>query len=185
MTKHTKEQYIKEAVPLMMKQFGYTNEMAVPRIEKVIINTGFGKAINGKSADEQKKIIAEIGDGISLIAGQRAAVKSAKKSIAGFKLRKGSPVGVAVTLREQRMYDFLDRLIHVVLPRSRDFRGIDKKAFDKSGNITIGITEHTFFPEILPEKVRTNFGLQITIQIAGKNKEQGLALLEVLGFPFK
>lgn len=180
-----KEKYTKEVVGEMKKKFGFKSPMAVPRLLKVVVNTGFGKLIGGKGADEQKKIFEEIVQGVSTICGQRASLTRAKKSIAGFKLRQGTPLGARVTLRGKKMHDFLDRLIHVVLPRSRDFRGLNASSFDSKGNFTIGIPEHIFFPEILPEKVRTNFGLEITVVTTAKNKEQGLALLQLLGFPIK
>lgn len=180
-----KEKYIKEVIPEMKKKFGFKSVMALPRVKKVVVNTGFGKLISGKGSDEQKKIFEEIIQGLSVICGQRASLTIAKKSIAGFKLRQGTPLGARVTLRGPRMRDFLDRLIHVVLPRSRDFRGLRSESFDNGGNFTIGIGEHVFFPEILPEKVRTNFGLEISIVTTAKNKEEGITLLKLLGFPIK
>jgi large subunit ribosomal protein L5 len=180
-----KEKYQKEVIPEMMAKFGYKNTMAVPRIEKVVINTSFGRLISGKTSEEQKKICQNISDDLSLICGQRPQITVAKKSISGFKIRKGLPLGARVTLRGQRMYDFLERLIHIGLPRSRDFRGIDQKSFDEKGNLTIGIKEQIIFPEILPEKAKNIFGLEITVVTTAKKKEEGIELLRLMGFPIK
>ena len=180
-----KETYEKKAVPAMFQQFHYKSVMAVPRVAKGTLNTGIGRYVAGKSLEEQKKIAADIAGDISLIAGQKAVPTLAKSSIASFKSRKGMPIGVKVTLRGQRMYDFLDRLLHVVLPRSRDFQGLDPKSLDKEGNMSIGIKEHIFFPEISPEKVKQMIGLEITITTSAKTREECLALLKLLGFPLK
>lgn len=180
-----KEKYIKEAVPKMMQTFGYKNRMAVPRILKVVLNAGFGKLISGKGGDEEKKIIEEAKEALTLISGQKAALTIAKKSISGFKLRKGSPQGVKVTLRGSRMHDFLERLLSIVLPRTRDFRGLPASLVDEKGSFTIGMKEHTFFPEVPVEKVRTSFGLEVTVVTSAKTKKEGLGLLKLLGFPFK
>ena len=179
------EKYTKEAIPAMMEKFGLKNTMAVPKIEKVVINAGFGKLISGKTSEEQKKFYQAILDDLSLICGQKPQITVAKKSISGFKVRKGMPVGARVTLRSQRMYDFLERLIHIGLPRSRDFGGISLKSFDRKGNLTIGIKEQIVFPEILPERAKNIFGLEITIVTTAKNKEKGIELLRLLGFPIK
>ena len=180
-----KDKYIKEVIPAMKKEFGYKNAMAVPRIEKVIVNTGFGRLIAGKTNEEQKKIYEDILNDLSLITGQCPILTKAKKSIAGFKIREGSPVGAMVTLRGKRMYDFLERLIHIVLPRSRDFRGIESRSVDKEGNLTVAIKEHITFPEIFSEKIRNIFGLEITIVNTAESKEEGRELLKLLGFPIK
>jgi len=177
--------YEKKAVPHMKEKFGYKSRMALPRIEKVVINTGFGRLIGTKTGDDHRKTVEAISGDLSQIAGQHATVTRAKHSIAGFKLREGSPVGAKVTLRGKRMYDFLDRLVHVVLPRSRDFRGIDLTTVDQKGNLSLGIKEHIFFPEISPEKVRDIFGLQITVATSARNKKEGVELFRVLGFPLK
>jgi large subunit ribosomal protein L5 len=179
------EKYKKEVIPAMMEKFGYKNPMAVPRIEKVVVNTGFGRQVAEKSGEEQKRIESSTMHDLSLICGQKPVFKKAKKSIAAFKLREGLNIGTACTLRRKKMYDFLDRLIHIVLPRSRDFRGIDSKSFDKSGNLTIGMKEHIAFPEILSEKAKGIFGLEITIATNAKNKEEGSRLLKLMGFPIK
>ena len=182
---HLKEKYQKEVIPAMMERFGYKNAIAVPRIEKVVINTGFGKLISGKTSEEQKKFCQNILGDLSLICGQKAQITVAKKSVAGFKLRKGIPIGARATLRKQRMNDFLERLIHIGFPRSRDFQGIDSKSFDKRGNLTIGIKEQIIFPEILPERARNIFGFEITITTTAKKKEEGIELLKLMGFPIK
>jgi len=180
-----KDKYQKEVIPQMMERFGYKNKMAVPKIEKVVVNTGFGRLISGKTSEEQKKISEAILEDLSLICGQRPVLTKAKKSISGFKIRKGMPVGGMVTLRGKRMYDFLERLIHIGLPRSRDFRGIELRSFDKKGNLTLAIEEHIAFPEISPEKVKNIFGFEITIVNNAKNREEGIELLRLLGFPIK
>jgi len=179
------EKYEKEVVPEMMKKFGYKNKMAVPRIEKVVVNTSFGKLIVDKTSAEQKKFLDSILGDLALICAQKPILKGAKKSISSFKLRKGLPVGAKITLRKKRMYDFLERLIHIVLPRSRDFRGIDPASFDKKGNLTVAIKEHITFPEVSPEKTKTIFGLEVTIVTNSKKREAGIELLKLIGFPIK
>jgi len=180
-----KERYSKVVIPKMMEKFGYKNKMAVPKIEKVVINTGFGKIISDKTSDEKKKIMSAILSGLAAITGQKPVLTKAKKSISGFKIRKGVPMGAAVILRRKMMSDFLERLINITLPRSRDFQGIDKKSIDKSGNLTIALKEHISFSEILPEKAKHIFGLEITIVTTAKSKEKGLELLKLIGFPIK
>ncbi len=179
------EKYAKEAVPALMKEFNLPNKMAVPRIEKVVVNTGFGRMIAGKGSHDQKGIIEAISQDLSLITGQKPVITKARKSISGFKLRKGMPVGAAVILRGRRMYDFLERLIHITLPRSRDFTGLKPSSLDKKGNLTFSIKEHISFPEILPEKTKRIFSLEITVVTSTKNKEKSLALLKVMGLPMK
>lgn len=159
--------------------------MAVPKITKVVVNTSFGRLLSGKTSDEQRKITSEAVDTLSMLSGQKAVTTSAKKSIAGFKIRKGMPIGVKVTLRGKRMYDFLDRLVHIVLPRSRDFQGIPVSAVDQQGNLTIGIREQIFFPEITPEKIKNIMGLEVTIATTAQTKEEGVELFKSLGFPMK
>lgn len=180
-----KEKYQKEVVPAMMEKFGYKNPKAVPIIKKVIINTGFGKLVAGKTSDEQKKIVEGILNDLALIAGQKPIITRAKIAIAAFKTKKGMPLGAKVTLRKKRMYDFLERLINIALPRTRDFRGIEEKSFDERGNLTIGIKEHIAFPEISPEKTKTIFGIEITITTNAKKREEGIELLKLMGFPIK
>lgn len=180
-----KEKYEKEVIPKMMEIFNYKNPYQVPKIEKVVVNVGFGKMISGKSQEEQKKIIDAIFEDLSLITGQKPVLTVARKSISAFKLKKGQPQGAKVTLRGRRMYDFLERLIYITLPRSRDFKGIDLASFDNQGNLTIGIKEHTAFPEISLEKVRFIFGLEITIVIRSKSQRESIEMLKLLGFPLK
>lgn len=169
----------------MMKKFGYPNVMAVPRLEKVVLNTGFGKLVAARTGEDYRKTLDTISKGMSDIAGQRAVFTKARRSISGFKVREGQSVGAKVTLRGSRMYAFLDRLIHATLPRSRDFRGVPSSSVDERGNLAIGIREHIFFPEISTEKARDIFGLQVTVSTTAKNKEEGLELFRALGFPLK
>jgi len=185
MVTHLPEKYKKEAIPAMKEKFGYKNDMAVPKIEKVIVNTGFGRQIAGKTAEEQKKIQDFILEELSLICGQRAVLTKAKKAIAAFKVRQGMSLGARATLRGKKMIDFLERLIHLALPRSRDFQGIEPKSVDKEGNLTLGIKEHIAFPEILPEKAKNIFGLEVTVVTTAKTREEGLELFKLLGFPIK
>ncbi|MDO8663627.1 MAG: 50S ribosomal protein L5 [Candidatus Wildermuthbacteria bacterium] len=180
-----KEKYQKEIIPAMMEKFGYKNRMAVPRIEKVTVNTGFGRLVAGKSSDEHKKIYNSIVQDLNLICGQKATLNRAKKSIASFKIREGQEIGASCVLRKSRMYDFLDRLTVIALPRSRDFRGISAASIDKQGNLTIGIKEHIAFPEIFSEKAKTIFGLEITVVTTARKKEESMELLKLIGFPFK
>ncbi len=179
------KKYKDEVVPAMVKNFGYKSPMAVPKIKKVVVNTGFGRQVSGKSGEEQKKIQNAVLEDLKLVCGQKAILRMAKKSIASFKTRKGQAIGAAVTLRKKRMYDFLERLIQITLPRSRDFQGISQKGFDKRGNLTIGIKEHIVFSEVSPEKAKNIFGLEITITTNARNKEEGAALLKLMGFPIK
>lgn len=178
-----KDKYIKEVIPAMQEKFGYKNVMAVPRVEKVVVNTGFGRAVVGKTGEEQKKITEAIVNDLTTICGQKAVATRAKKSISTFKTRKGMVIGARATLRGSKMYDFMDRLINIALPRSRDFQGIDPKSVDKSGNLTTAIREHIAFPEISPEKSKSIFGFEITVVTTAKTHETGLALLKFLGFP--
>lgn len=180
-----KDKYIKKVIPAMKEKFNYKSNMVVPKIVKVIVNVGFGKFISGKTSDERKKIADNILTDLAQICGQRPVLTKAKKSIAGFKIREGQPVGVKVTLRKKIMYDFLERLINIVLPRTRDFRGINPNSIDEKGNLTIGIREHIVFPEVSPEVTRFNFGLEITVVTTAKSREDGVELLRLLGFPIK
>ena len=180
-----RDKYQKEVVAEMMKKFGYRNLMAVPKIEKVTINTGFGRLVAGQGGEEQKKIFEAILEDLTQISSQRPVLTKAKKSISGFKVRENLPIGAKITLRRKRMYDFLERLIQIGLPRSRDFRGIDPKSVDKNGNLTIGIKEHIVFPEVSPEKVKNIFGLEVTVVTNTKSREESLELLRLLGFPIK
>lgn len=180
-----KEKYQKEVVPKMMERFGYKNPMAVPKIEKVVLNVGLGKLLKEKTKKEKEKAYQPILKGLAQLAGQRPVLAGARKSVSGFKIRKGDIVGAKVTLRGKRMEDFLERLIHVAFPRSRDFEGIDQKSFDKEGNLTIGIKEHIIFPEISTEREEKIFGFETTITTTTKTKEEGIELLKLLGFPIK
>jgi len=180
-----REKYNKEVVPAMVKEFGYKSKMAVPAIEKVVLNTGFGREAAGQSGEEQKKLQQSVLGDLSLIAGQKAVLTRAKKAISTFKIRQGMAIGAKVTMRGQKMNDFIEKLIHVVLPRSRDFRGIEPDSVDEGGNLTIAIKEHIAFPEISPEKAKRIFGLEIIVSTDAKSKEEGLQLLKLLGFPIK
>lgn len=182
---HLSEKYKKEAIPAMMEKFGYESKMAVPKIEKVVVNTGFGRLISGKTSNEQKRIFEDILGSLVLITGQKPVLAKARKSISGFKIRKGQPVGAVVTLRGRMMLDFLERLIHITIPRSRDFSGIKSTSFDKKGNLTIPVKEHISFPEILPEKSKIIFSLEITVVTTAKSREEGVELLRLMGFPIK
>jgi large subunit ribosomal protein L5 len=179
------EKYKNEAIPKMMEKFGYKNRMAVPKIEKVVVNTGFGRQIAGKTGDEQQKFADSIIEDLTMICGQKAVKTVAKKSIASFKIRKGMILGAKVTLRGKKMIDFLERLIHLALPRTRDFQGISPKAVDNQGNLTVAVKEHITFPEVLPEKAKNIFGLEITVVSSAKTREEGLELFRLLGFPIK
>lgn len=179
------EKYKKEVIAKMQEKFGYKNAMAVPKIIKVSVNSGFGRQVSGKSSDEQKKIYEIVAEDLGIICGQKPVLRRAKKSISSFKIREGMVIGCSVTLRGKKMNDFLGRLIHIVLPRSRDFRGLDPKTFDSKGNLTIGLKEQIAFPEVSPEKAKNIFGLEITVATNAKNKEEGAALLKLLGFPIK
>ena len=174
-----KEKYEKDVVPAMIKEFEYKSIMAVPRLEKVVLNMGLGEAIfNIKVLDNGVEELA-------LISGQRPVIRKAKKSIAGFKLREGMPVGCMVTLRRDKMYDFLDKLFNVALPRVRDFRGLSEKIFDGRANCSIGIKEHIIFPEIDYDKIDKIKGLNITIVTSAETDVEGLFLLRLLGMPFR
>jgi len=174
-----KEKYIKKVIPKMKELFGYRNDLAVPRIIKVVINTGFNPANRDEKAQK------EIADDLSRIAGQKTVVCKSKISEAGFKIRKGMIVGFKATLRGSKMYDFLDRLVDIALPRCRDFRGLPEKNIDKEGNLNIGIKEHIVFPEISTESAKNIFGFEISITTTAKTKKEGLALFKLLGFPIK
>jgi large subunit ribosomal protein L5 len=174
-----KEAYIKKIVPAMTKEFGYTNPMAVPKVQKISVNIGLGEA-TGNS-----KLMDGAVNELSLIAGQRPVINKARKSIAAFKLREGMAIGCSVTLRGDRMYEFLDRLVSVTLPRVRDFRGVSSKSFDGRGNYTLGIKDQLIFPEIDYNKVDKTKGMNICITTTAKTDAEGLALLKHLGMPFR
>jgi len=172
-------EYEKEAVPALIKEFGYTSVMAVPKLEKVVLNMGLGEAIYNI------KVLDNGAEELGLIAGQKPVITKAKRSIAGFKLREGMPIGCMVTLRCGRMYDFLDKLFNVALPRVRDFRGLSEKVFDGRANCSIGIKEHIIFPEIDYDKIDKIKGLNITIVTTAKTDVEGRSLLRLLGMPFR
>ena len=171
--------YKEECIPALMERFGYKNPFQVPRIEKVSLNMGLGEAI------QNPKLLDSAVEELSLIAGQRAVITRAKKSIAAFKVRAGMPIGCRVTLRKKRMWDFLTKLVHLAIPRIRDFRGISRKAFDGRGNYTLGIKEHIIFPEIDYDKVDKVKGLNCTIVTTAETDEEAMVLLEALGMPFR
>lgn len=174
-----KEKYSKIVVEEMRKKFGYKGPMAVPRIGKVVVNVGIGKF-----AKEGEKV-EEVASSVAAITGQKPVRTKAKKAISGFKVRENMEIGVKVTMRGARMWQFIDRLINATLPRTRYFQGISEKAVDSKGNLNIGIREHIIFPEISPEKVRNIFGLQVTISTNANSHEEGLELFKLLGFPMK
>ncbi|MDI6716495.1 MAG: 50S ribosomal protein L5 [Actinomycetota bacterium] len=179
MVPRLKETYLKEVVPAMMKEFGYKNTMQVPKVEKVVLNMGVGEATqNAKALD------GAIAD-LTVISGQKPIIRKAKKSIAGFKLRANMPIGVKVTLRGDRMYEFLDRLLSTALPRIRDFRGLSPKSFDGRGNYSFGVNEQLIFPEIDYDKIDKIRGMDITIVTTAKTDEEGRALLKHIGFPLR
>jgi len=177
-TPRLREKYKGEIIPALTKQFGYKTVMKVPKLTKIVISQGIGDAV----AD--KKLIDHAVEDISRIAGQKAVATISKKDISNFKLRKGMPVGTKVTLRGDRMYDFLDRLLAVALPRTRDFRGINPKGFDGRGNFNFGVKEHIIFPEIDIDKVNRIMGMDITFVTSAESDEEGKALLDAFGFPF-
>ena len=174
-----KVRYTKEIVPALMKHFNYTNVMAVPKLEKIVINMGLGEAI------ANAKILDVAVDELGRIAGQRPVVTRAKKSIANFKLRQNMPIGAAVTLRGERMFEFLDRLTSVVLPRVRDFRGVSMKSFDGRGNYTLGLRDQLIFPEISYEKVDKIRGMNVTIVTSARTDDEARELLRQCGMPFR
>lgn len=173
-----KERYQKEVVPALMREFGYSNPMQVPRLQKVVVNVGLGEALqNPRALDAASQDIATI-------TGQKPVITRAKKSIAGFKVRQGNPIGVMVTVRGDRMYEFLDRLMNAALPRIRDFQGVPTDAFDGRGNYSLGIREQIIFPEIDYDRIDRIRGFQVTIGTTAATDEEGKRLLELLGMPF-
>lgn len=178
-TKNLKKKYEEDVKKALKAQFGYTNDLNIPRLNKIVLNMGVGEA------SHNSKIAESIEAQMTKIAGQKCIVTKAKKSIASYKLREGMPVGAMVTLRGERMYDFLQKLICVVLPRIRDFRGISSKSFDGRGNYTFGLKEQSLFPEITYEEVDLVKGMNVSIITTAKTDEEGRALLKELGMPFK
>jgi large subunit ribosomal protein L5 len=174
-----KDRYAKDVVPALRKQFGYKNPMAVPKVEKIVINMGLGEAT------QNVKIVDTGADELGRITGQKPVVTRAKKSIAQFKVRKGMPIGAMVTLRGERMYEFLDRLISIALPRVRDFKGVSARGFDGRGNFTLGLKDQLIFPEIDYLKVDKARGMNISVVTTAKTDEEARTLLKLLGMPFR
>lgn len=172
-------QYKEEIIPKLEEEFKYENRMAVPKLAKIVINVGVGEAIN------DKKVLDTVVDNVAKITGQQPVTTKAKKSISNFKLRDGMPIGCMVTLRKRIMFEFLDRFINLALPRTRDFQGIPDKSFDGRGNYTVGIKEHTIFPEIDTDKVSKVHGMDITFVTTAETDEEAFALLKHFGMPFK
>ncbi|MEM8609068.1 MAG: 50S ribosomal protein L5 [Myxococcota bacterium] len=174
-----KKKYKDEVVPQLMKDFGFANIMQVPKVDRVVVNMGLGEAV------QNAKLIESAVEELTSITGRKPVVTRAKKSIAGFKLREGMPIGVMVTLRGDAMYDFIDRLVSLALPRTRDFKGTSRKAFDGRGNYTLGIKEQIIFPEINYDKIDRIKGMNVTFVTTAENDDQGRALLKQLGMPFR
>lgn len=174
-----KELYREQVVPTLQKELGYKNVMEVPRLEKIVVNAGVGEAL------QSAKALDAVVQDLMIITGQKPIVTRARRSIAGFKLREGNPIGVKVTLRGNRMWDFLDRLCNIALPRQRDFRGVSADAFDGRGNYSLGLREQLVFPEIKYDKIDKIRGLEITIVTTAKTDEEGYHLLRLLGMPFR
>ncbi|MDD3190371.1 MAG: 50S ribosomal protein L5 [Candidatus Pacebacteria bacterium] len=173
-----KEKYTKEVAPDLKKALNYSSVMAVPKVEKVVVNVGLGTIL--RNGDEDLKNI--LGD-IEGIVGQKPVITKSRKAVAGFKIREGVPVGAMVTLRGEKMYEFMDRLVNVVLPQVRDFRGVKRKAFDGKGNYNIGLKEQIVFPEITRDNIKTIFGMEVSIITSAKTNDEGYELLKRLGFP--
>jgi len=171
--------YINECVPALKEEFGYKNAMQIPQLKKIVLNMGLGEAV------QNPKIVEGAAEELGKIAGQKAVITKAKKSIATFKLREGMPIGCCVTLRGDKMYDFLSKLVNIALPRVRDFRGLSPKGFDRRGNYSMGVKEQIIFPEIDYDKIDKIKGLNITIVTSAKSDKEGLSLLKMLGMPFK
>jgi large subunit ribosomal protein L5 len=179
MAARLKEQYLNEVAPALMKKFNYKSPMQVPKIEKVVINMGVGEAV------QNSKVLDSAVEDLQTISGQKPVITRAKKSIAGFKLREGMPIGVKVTLRGERMYHFLDKLMNVALPRVRDFRGVSPKSFDGRGNYTLGLKEQLIFPEIEYDKVDKVRGMDVVIVTTANSDEEARELLTLMGMPFR
>jgi large subunit ribosomal protein L5 len=174
-----KEKYEKETVPALMKRFGYRNVMQVPRLEKIVVNVGVGEAI------QNMKLLDAVSADLAAVTGQRPVVRRSKQAISNFKLKAGMPIGTAVTLRKNRMYEFFDRLVNVAIPRIRDFRGTSPNSFDGRGNYNLGITEQIIFPEIDYDKVEKIMGMNVTVVTSAKTDEEGFELLKSMGVPFR
>jgi large subunit ribosomal protein L5 len=178
-TPRLRTQYIEEIRPALTTEFGYKNPMELPKLEKIVLNMGVGEAVN-----DSKKVKSAAAD-LERIAGQKPVITHARKSIAGFKVREGMPLGVKVTLRSARMYEFLDRLVNIALPRVRDFRGLNPKSFDGAGNYAMGIKEHIIFPEINYDQVDQVWGMDIVVCTTAKTDDEARALLKAFNFPFR
>lgn len=174
-----KDHYYENCLPQLMEQFEYTNIMQVPKLAKTVLNMGMGEAI------QNAKVLDLAAEELTLIAGQRAMINKARRSIAAFKLREGVPIGCSVTLRGEKMWYFVDKLFHIALPRVRDFRGVSPKAFDGRGNYTLGIKEHIIFPEVDYDKIDKIKGMNITLVTTANSDDEGRALLKLMGMPFK
>ena len=177
MGKTLKEKYMKEVIPEMKNKFGLKNDLQVPRVKKVIVNVGIGKYL------KDANLVKEVAQSIAAITGQKPLMTKSRKSIAGFKIREGLEVGMKVTLRGKRMWNFMERLVGAAIPRIRDFQGLKESTVDDGGNLNIGIKEHVVFPEILPESVKTMASLQVTVVTDAHNREKGLALFRLMKFP--
>ena len=173
------QKYRKDIVPALGKDIGVENVMAVPKVKKVVINVGIGKVA------KDDKFVEKIVRDLALLSGQKPVFRKARKSISGFKSREGMNIGLMVTLRGKRMYDFISRLINIALPRSKDFRGIDANNFDSHGNLNLGVKEHSIFPEIHYESLKDIFSIQVTVTTTAKKKEDGIKLLKLMGFPIR
>lgn len=172
------KQKLEKKLPELKKELAETNLLALPRLTKIVVNTGIGK-------NRDKKRVELVADRLAKITGQKAAERGAKKSVASFKVRQGDVIGLSVSLRGPRMWGFLDKLLNVTIPRIRDFRGFDPKAIDEMGNLSIGIKEHTIFPETADEELKDVFGMTITLATTAKNKKEALVYFQAMGFPFK
>ena len=179
MAARLKETYLKKVMPALTKEFGYQNQMAVPKLQKISLNIGLGEAT------QNAKLMDGAVNEMSQIAGQKPVITKARKSIATFKLREGMPIGAKVTLRQNRMYEFVDRLVNIALPRVRDFRGLNPKSFDGRGNFTLGLKEHIIFPEINFDKVEEIWGMDIVVCTTAPTDDEARALLKHLNFPFR
>ena len=179
LTPRLEEKYMKEIAPNLLKQFSYKSSMQIPKLEKIVLNMGLGAAV------QDSKLIGEAVADLEVIVGQKALIRKAKKSISNFKLREGVEIGAKVTLRRTRMYEFLDRLISIAMPRIRDFRGISDKSFDGRGNYTLGVKEHIIFPEINIDKVNRVLGMDITFVTSAKTDKEAYELLKAFGMPFR
>ncbi len=178
-----KEKYTKEVIPALKAKFGYTNEMAVPKIQKIVVNVGTGRM--SQQANFTDKLLPAVVSELTAITGQKPRTNPSKKSIAGFKMREGTVVGVSVTLRGARMYDFLDKMNKIVFPRVRDFKGLETKGIDAAGNFTVGFKEHTVFPEINAENSKADFGVQVTVVTNIGDREEAAELYRLMGIPLK